>query len=758
DSRPAPLTATQAPPLCAHWPIQFTPCANGRWRPPRRLKRGPGSALERGGPGYPSARRRHQRRCPRPRAVMSTPTVPRDLQLPPSQRGESAFRGEGCEPAGGRLLEVGAGRENQGLRAKKTKTQGTAVKKKNFFYIQTGQSNITEADKENIGRPTVSKDNVRVEKNCMPLKSNELTNSNIAVDSHALEANNQALQLPIKDDPPSQPMTLSQAFHQKNNSKKKQISTEKPKQDAVIPKKPVLGSYRGQIVQSKVNSFRKPLQIKDESSTTKTLSATLSKVTKPQPVNTSSILVKSDRPSNMTTSTKFVSTTSQNKELVRPPIRPLIRSHQDNKQDTMKQGRVKQSISRTSANVTVQKGPREKELPQLNTVVSSFKVSSSQDVKRNKALSRSMTSETVGRPASSSKTKLMEKSKTVDQRRHTIAKVTVDSRPARPKETAEERKARLNEWKAGKKRTLKRPPTSIVIQPEPEEQNEKPVGSFWTTMAEEDEQRLFTEKVNKTFSECLNLINEGCPKEEILVTLNDLIKNIPDAKKLVKYWICLARIEPITSPIENVIAIYEKAILAGAQPIEEMRHTIVDILMMKSREKVKFGENNEETCAIKEQIQEVSTEDKGIDLDSGKPEIENKHKKNVVFQDCEKSHDDKTKDPISDVKTPNTETRTSCLIKYNVSTTPYLQSLKKKMQFDETNSTFKELKFLTPVRRSRRLQEKTSQLPDMLKDHYPCVSSLEQLTELGNETDAFVCRPNAALCRMYLETETIEEK
>ena len=27
-------------------------------------------------------------------------------------------------------------------------------------------------------------------------------------------------------------------------------------------------------------------------------------------------------------------------------------------------------------------------------------------------------------------------------------------------------------------------------------------------MAEEDEQRLFTEKVNKTFSECLKLINE----------------------------------------------------------------------------------------------------------------------------------------------------------------------------------------------------------------------------------------------------------
>ena len=87
-----------------------------------------------------------------------------------------------------------------------------------------------------------------------------------------------------------------------------------------------------------------------------------------------------------------------------------------------------------------------------------------------------------------------------------------------------------------------------------------------------------------------------------------------------------------------------------------------------------------------------------------------------------------------------------------------LFSVKKKIQFDNTDSTFKELKFLTPVRHSRRIQEKTSKLPDMLKDHYPCVSSLEQLTELGGETDAFVCRPNSALCPMFSEPGTAEEK
>ncbi|CAK7321650.1 Cytoskeleton-associated protein 2 [Vulpes lagopus] len=147
-------------------------------------------------------------------------------------------------------------------------------------------------------------------------------------------------------------------------------------------------------------------------------------------------------------------------------------------------------------------------------------------------------SKIVARPASSFNIRLIQKSKSIDPCRHSVAKATID-RLIQPKETAEERKAHLSEWKASKRKMLKRPPSSGVTQSEPKGRNEKSSGFFWTTMVEEDEQRLFTEKVNKTFSECLNLINEGCPKEEILVIL-DLIKDIPDAKKLVKYWICLA--------------------------------------------------------------------------------------------------------------------------------------------------------------------------------------------------------------------------
>ncbi|KAL0595636.1 Cytoskeleton-associated protein 2, partial [Plecturocebus cupreus] len=132
---------------------------------------------------------------------------------------------------------------------------------------------------------------------------------------------------------------------------------------------------------------------------------------------------------------------------------------------------------------------------------------------------------------------------------------------------------------------------------------------------------------------------------------------------------------------------------------------------MKSQEKVNMEENMEKACVTKEEAKEFSIEDTGVNVDQEKLEMESKHQRNVLFQDCQKEQDSKTKDPTHDVKTPNTEKRTSCLIKYNVSTMPYLQ-----------------------MRRSQRLQEKTSKLPDVLKDHYPCASSTEQLTELGRET------------------------
>ncbi|CAO2587871.1 Cytoskeleton-associated protein 2 [Lemmus lemmus] len=143
------------------------------------------------------------------------------------------------------------------------------------------------ADKENI-------DN-KVEKNCIPLKADEVTSSDV----HNLKDNTQAVQV--------QTMTSDKVCHLKDNTKVQAIA-EKPKQDANMPKKQVLGYYHGQVVQSKFNSFRKLMNVKGETpAATKKLPATVWKSSKAQPGPGNSVSI---RTSNVTAANKSVNTKS----------------------------------------------------------------------------------------------------------------------------------------------------------------------------------------------------------------------------------------------------------------------------------------------------------------------------------------------------------------------------------------------------------------------------------------------------------------
>lgn len=66
----------------------------------------------------------------------------------------------------------------------------------------------------------------------------------------------------------------------------------------------------------------------------------------------------------------------------------------------------------------------------------------------------------------------------------------------------------------------------------------------------------------------------------------------------------------------------------------------------------------------------------------------------------------------------------------------------------------KDLKFLTPVRRSRRIHCKSSHLPAMLQDHDPCVNSLAELVTLDDRPNAFIYRKNPALTEYVRPAKT----
>ncbi|MEQ2299655.1 hypothetical protein AMECASPLE_017405 [Ameca splendens] len=120
-------------------------------------------------------------------------------------------------------------------------------------------------------------------------------------------------------------------------------------------------------------------------------------------------------------------------------------------------------------------------------------------------------------------------------------------------------------------------------------------------------------------------------------------------------------------------------------------------------------------------------------------------------QDVEES--DSAEDVESDddvMETPQTD---ASIIKYSLKTTPYLQSVKKTIEKEVSTSTLrrksniKDLKFLTPVRRSSRIHQNSSHLPSMLTDHDPCVSSLAELVKLDDDPNAYIYRKNPALLR-----------
>uniref|UniRef100_A0A3Q2YAW6 Cytoskeleton-associated protein 2-like n=1 Tax=Hippocampus comes TaxID=109280 RepID=A0A3Q2YAW6_HIPCM len=151
-------------------------------------------------------------------------------------------------------------------------------------------------------------------------------------------------------------------------------------------------------------------------------------------------------------------------------------------------------------------------------------------------------------------------------------------------------------------------------------------------------------------------------------------------------------------------------------------------------------------CNIAEE-EEGATEDgcvKDVSKNVDAKEMLTDESKKKVLMDEEVQCDDSDMDSVPQMGH-------AYVVKYSIKTTPYLQSVKKTIEGEVQTSTsrrksnIKDLKFLTPVRRSRRIERKSSYLPSSVLDHDPCVSSLAELVKLDDSLNAYVYRKNSAL-------------
>ncbi|TNN76603.1 Cytoskeleton-associated protein 2 [Liparis tanakae] len=143
-------------------------------------------------------------------------------------------------------------------------------------------------------------------------------------------------------------------------------------------------------------------------------------------------------------------------------------------------------------------------------------------------------------------------------------------------------------------------------------------------------------------------------------------------------------------------------------------------------------------------------------MDDCKPQYECEGERTEMSEDVKQVKDEveESEEGETDVKcvketVPQMED--ASVIKYSVKTTPYLQRVKKTIDEEASTSrsrrqsNIKDLKFLTPVRRSCRIERKASRLPPMLVDPDPCVSSLAELLKLDDDHNAYIYRKNHAL-------------
>ncbi|XP_027530237.1 cytoskeleton-associated protein 2 isoform X2 [Neopelma chrysocephalum] len=692
--------------------------------------------------------------------------------LPASRRSEPAFREKRRQKVEEYLSrkKTFSGvpiQENQTSISSRT-LRATSNKLQDNLQLSTSQKpemeNKENDDKLSWDQSSVSSEkNVTLNSSTIPLTS-YLSGTNWNLEDQASKAKATEIK--------SQHASLSKAFLEIKRIREKQLIAEKQNASISLPKKPALGKYRGKVIPSKINSFRKTVKTEGEKSS----------------LPEKKLFPSATKQAGSSMSTKSCSAVLKNIKVTNNPksvksnsVLPFHSKPPDKAATNSQSGLKKQQLTFAAApkKVTVQKlvGARGPQPPKAASSNPDHRV---RGVKKCADFCEGAKPEAPAKPVSVVPgTKPGQNSKTNGHRNSIL-----------PKESAEERRARLEDWRASRGKVMRRPPAYALLGPQTTSEEQE------YSSADALKHILHIEKVNKILSECLQLTEQGCQGDEICAMLEDLTQSIPGVKKLAKYWNCCMRLEQ-RGPLEKLIAVYEEAILAGAMPKEELRHTLIDT--MKNNESLFKSENggtvieahvselmevskepnsslepvqetlkdfcsddvqkaesdNKKTEASSEAIQKEETD---LDLKPRGEILPKKNKKHKAKERTKKKgkceteqHEDGIKDIAQAVNSPEKGNDTSCSMKYNPPTTPYLESVK--MSHEANYSSAKDLKIVTPLRYSQRIRDKMCKLPDTGKDQDPCVSSLEQLGELESKATVFIHKQSNAFQETNAEIE-----
>ncbi|NWV86360.1 CKP2L protein, partial [Dasyornis broadbenti] len=257
----------------------------------------------------------------------------------------------------------------------------------------------------------------------------------------------------------------------------------------------------------------------------------------------------------------------------------------------------------------------------------------------------------------------------------------------------------LEEWLASKGKKYKRPPMTLLqkaaVKPSCRKVKAKE--------KQENPEQNYQAKINNILTECLKLVEEGVNAEE----LSAVLSLVPQPEKFAKFWICQAKLLARSGPFD-VLQLYREAVSAGTEPLEELREAAVNIL------------------------KDAGQTLKG-NMSTGGP-AGKKAEEPIPWEPMTPCPGERQPIPSTPGLVGRPLTSLPPSVKLQVT------SASRGREFLEGP----ELKFLTPVRRSLRIEWAGSHYPEMLKDHDPVVSSLSEILDAEEET-CFFFRKNMAL-------------
>ncbi|KAM3869112.1 cytoskeleton-associated protein 2 [Diretmus argenteus] len=488
--------------------------------------------------------------------------------------------------------------------------------------------------------------------------------------------------------------TLTQVFLAEQAARHKKFVDEAPKPPAAVPpSKPAAGMYKGKIVQSKIGSIWKSSITAGEPKQNPTAKAPAPKTQTRKNGNLTTIRSKSAVDLHGRDVQKRQPTRSKSVTDGPAPIsrRPVTGHH--------------------AAGVRTVPPPARTVPPSARTVPAT------------RSSSRNVTAKPQGRGTQSSKPQMPVVTDKINK--PPVSSTISQYRMAM--ETAEERRAKLAEWLASKGKTLKRP-TMASAAPPKTKAAAKPGGHLKSQL----KSRVAPQPAARRDPEPgLDGHRPGSPAAH------------PEDLQRPQ--------EPTPLKMNSTLDLLDNSDLdLPVDPEPRMNDIVVNLC----DELEAMGMSSEdgplevaEKCTTEDEYQEELKSELSEEVADETEDV--KVKAEVETDDAEEVESDEDDDSGVMETTPKMED--ASVVKYSVKTTPYLQSVKKTIE-DEASacgsrrkSNIKDLKFLTPVRRSCRIKRQATHLPSMLMDHDPCVSSLAELVQLDDDANAYVYRRNPAL-------------